>query len=256
MQLKHKDNKREFDCDVRTTCEMNFWRLSTVAYYAETGRRLLPFTTYTLILINAVVFILQTVYPPLTYIFALIPGFIVSGQHLLTLITSMFLHGDFFHLLINMYFLYIFGSIVEHEMHPFTYLGIYLLSGVIGSFGHILITYTLTLGVDLLAPSIPTIGASGAIFGIMAAYAYLLPRRPVAVYGSGGRGVAIWNMIFLYFALEVIQLFLSLGSNIAHGAHVFGFIGGYLLAWGYRTLRVQSNRKKSGSEYDPYEYYV
>jgi membrane associated rhomboid family serine protease len=155
-----------------------------------------------------------------------------------------------------MYFLYVFGAVVEHEMHPFTYLGVYLLSGVVGSFGHILITYTLGRMMDPFGPFIPTIGASGAIFGIMAAYAYLLPRRPVTVYGYGSRGIAIWNMIFLYFALEVIQLFLSVGSSIAHGAHVFGFIGGYLLAFGYRTLRVQSNRKKPGSEFDPYEYYV
>jgi membrane associated rhomboid family serine protease len=213
--------------------------------------------TYTIILLNAVIFIMQNIYLPLTYMFAMIPAAIVSGQNLLTLITSMFLHADFFHLLINMYFLYIFGAVVEHEMHPYTYLGVYLLSGIVGSFGHILITYTLgIMMMDSVGPVIPTIGASGAIFGIMAAYAYLLPRRPVAVYGYGSRGIAIWNMIFLYFALEVIQLFLSVGSGIAHGAHVFGFIGGYLLAFGYRTLRVQSNRKKPGSEFDPYEYYV
>ena len=227
-----------------------------MAYYADMGRPLLPYMTYTIILLNAVIFILQNVYLPLTYMFAMVPAAIVTGQNLLTLITSMFLHADFFHLLINMYFLYVFGGVVEHEMHPFTYMGVYLLSGLIGSFGHILISFTLGRMMDFYAPFIPTIGASGAIFGIMAAYAYLLPRRPVAVYGSAGRGIAIWNMIFLYFALEVIQLFLSVGSNIAHGAHVFGFIGGYLLAFGYRTLRVQSNRKKPGSEFDPYEYYV
>jgi membrane associated rhomboid family serine protease len=212
--------------------------------------------TYTIILLNAVIFIFQTINPGLTYIFALVPAEILSGRYLPTLITSMFLHADFFHLLINMYFLYIFGSGVEYEMHPFTYLGVYLFSGILGSFGHILITYTLGSVVGSGGSLIPTIGASGAIFGIMAAYAYLFPRRPVAVYGYGGRGVAIWNMIFLYFTLEVVQLFLSLGSNIAHGAHVFGFIGGYLLAMGYRTFRVQSTRKKPGSEFDPYEYYV
>ncbi|MDO8056421.1 MAG: rhomboid family intramembrane serine protease, partial [Candidatus Hermodarchaeota archaeon] len=198
-----------------------------MGYYVETIRRFMPYMTYTIILLNAVIFILQNVFYPLTYAFAMVPVQILSGQNLVTLITSMFLHADFFHLLINMYFLYVFGAVVEHEMHPFTYLGVYLLSGIIGSFGHILIAFTLGQMMDPITPLIPTIGASGAIFGIMAAYAYLLPRRPVAVYGYGGRGIAIWNMIFLYFALEVIQLFLSAGSNIAHGAHVFGFIGGY-----------------------------
>ncbi|MFX1244726.1 MAG: rhomboid family intramembrane serine protease [Promethearchaeota archaeon] len=227
-----------------------------MAYYNEVIRSPTHYMTYILILLNAVIFIFQQFNDTITDLFAMVPALILSGQNLFTLITSMFLHGDFLHLLINMYFLYIFGSVVEHEMHPFIYLSVYILAGVVGSFGHILISYTLYSVVNPWSPSIPTIGASGAIFGIMAAYAYLLPRRPVGVYGYGGRSVAIWNMIFLYFAIEVFQLFFSFGSNIAHGAHVFGFIGGYVIALVYRSLRVQSNQKKAGAEYDPYEHYV
>ncbi len=230
--------------------------------YSHAIRRLNPFMTYTLILLNTFIFILtfiiesQTMIPIITYSFALIPAVIVTGQNLHTLITSMFLHADFLHLLINMYFLYIFGSVVEREMNPIIYLGIYTIAGIIGGLGHVLIMYTLAAGINSAAPFIPTIGASGAIFGIMAAYAYLLPRRPISIYGDAGRAMAVWNFIFIYFILEVIQMFIAFGTGVAHGAHVFGFLGGFLFAYIYRALRVRYNRRKPGAVYDPYEYYV
>ena len=218
--------------------------------------------TYTLILLNTVIFILvyaveiQTGYPVITYMFALIPFAIVSGQNLHTLITSQFLHADFFHLLINMYFLFIFGQVVEHEMHPFTYVALYLFAGIVGGLGHVFIMFTISLAVNHLGVYIPTIGASGAIFGIMAAYAYLLPRRPIGISGDAGRTAGAWNIIIIYFAIEVIMMFLAFGTGVAHGAHVFGFVGGFLFALSYRRIRVWRNRSKPGSEYDPYEYYV
>ncbi len=230
--------------------------------YSEFIRPIRSYLTYTLILLNTVIFIIvytieiQLGYPIITYAFALIPMEIVLGQSLYTLVTSQFLHGDFFHLLINMYFLYIFGTVVEREMHPFNYLALYIFAGIVGGLGHILIVFTLGAFFDPFSVHIPTIGASGAIFGIMAAYAYLLPRRPVGVSGDTGRTIAAWNIIILYFFLEVIQMFLAFGSGIAHGAHVFGFVGGFLFANTYRYIRVWRNRSKPGYEYDPYEYYV
>jgi membrane associated rhomboid family serine protease len=218
--------------------------------------------TYTIILLNTVIFIIvfsleyQIGIPIITYMFALIPAEIVAGQNLHTLITSQFLHADFFHLLINMYFLFIFGRIVEREMHPFTYLAIFIFSGIIGGLGHVLIVFTIARAVDPMGILIPTIGASGAIFGIMAAYAYLLPRRPVGISGDAGRTTAAWNIIVIYFAIEVIQMLLAFGTGIAHGAHVFGFVGGFLFAFTYRQIRIWRNRSRPGSEYDPYEYYV
>jgi rhomboid protease GluP len=230
--------------------------------YSDYVRPIRSYMTYTLILLNTVIFILvytielQLGYPLITYTFALIPAIIVSGQNLFTLVTSQFLHADFFHLLINMYFLYIFGTVVEREMHPFTYVALYIFAGIIGGLGHILFVYTLGLTVDPFGVFIPAIGASGAIFGVMAAYAYLLPRRPVGISGDSGHTTAAWNIILIYFFLEVIQLFLAFGSGIAHGAHVFGFVGGFIFAYAYRYIRIWRNRSKPGSEYDPYEYYV
>jgi membrane associated rhomboid family serine protease len=230
--------------------------------YSDIIRPIRSYMTYTLILLNTVIFIIiytieiQIGFPLITYAFALIPAQIVAGQNLFTLVTSQFLHADFFHLLINMYFLYIFGAIVEREMHPFMYLALYIFAGIIGGLGHVLIVFTIGFAIGYSTVLIPTIGASGAIFGVMAAYAYLLPRRPVGISGDAGRTTAAWNIIIIYFILEVILLFIAFGSGVAHGAHVFGFVGGFLFAYAYRHIRIWRNRSKPGSEYDPYEYYL
>jgi membrane associated rhomboid family serine protease len=157
-----------------------------------------------------------------------------------------------------MYFLFIFGTVVEGEMHPFSYLALYIAAGIIGSLGHVLITATLGLVFDPMGMNmnIPALGASGAIFGVMAAYAYLLPRRPLGVYGDSGRTTAAWNIIIIYFILELFQMFLSFGSGVAHGAHVFGFVGGFIFAFLYRHIRIQRTKRRPEAQYDPYEYYV
>jgi membrane associated rhomboid family serine protease len=215
-----------------------------------------PYMTYTLILLNTVIHLMQYVIPMLTILFTMVPAEILVGQNLITLVTSTFLHADFFHLFVNMYFLFIFGTVVEGEMHPFSYLALYIVAGFIGSLGHVLITATLGLVFDPMGMIIPALGASGAIFGVMAAYAYLLPRRPLGVYGDSGRTTAAWNIIIIYFILELFQMFLSFGSGVAHGAHVFGFVGGFIFAFLYRFIRIQRTRMKPEAQYDPYEYYV
>ncbi len=224
--------------------------------YAYAYRPLRPYMTYTLILLNTFIHLIQYVIPVITALFTMVPAEILVGQDLITLVTSIFLHADFFHLFINMYFLFIFGTVVEVEMHPFSYLALYLIAGIIGSLGHVLITATLGIIFDPMGMFIPALGASGAIFGVMAAYAYLLPRRPLGVYGDAGRTTAAWNIIIIYFILELFQMFLSFGSGVAHGAHVFGFVGGFIFAFLYRFIRIQRNIRKPEAQYDPYEHYV
>ena len=214
--------------------------------------------TYTLILLNTFIHLMQYVIPMITTVFTMVPANIIVGQALITLVTSTFLHADFFHLFINMYFLFIFGTVVEGEMHPFSYFALYLVAGIFGSLGHVLITATLGVIFDPMGIGIgiPALGASGAIFGVMAAYAYLLPRRPLGVYRDGGRTTAAWSIIIIYFFLELFQMFLSFGSGVAHGAHVFGFVGGFIFALFYRFIRIQMNKRRPEVQYDPYEHYV
>ncbi len=216
-----------------------------------------PYVSYTLILLNVIIYLMQLLTPDieLELAYTLVPAMILQGQNLHTLITSMFLHADPYHLLSNMYFFYIFSGPVEKELGPLMFIPLYIFSGIIGSFGHILITVTLEAMFFPLAPFIMTLGASGAIFGVMAAFAYLIPRRRVSwvAYGETGRDSAAWNFIIFYFIIEIVFLIMSLGSSIAHGAHVFGFVGGYLSAILFRRIKL-AREDKSSDEYLPLGY--
>ena len=146
-----------------------------------------------------------------------------------TLITSMFLHGGIAHIAGNMLYLWIFGDNVEDALGHFGYFIFYLLCGIIAGLTQVFTT--LILGQDLL---IPSLGASGAISGVLAAYIVLFPRK----------GVRVWFILFtatipaiivvgLWFLFQVLNGLGSLGGEetggIAYAAHIGGFIFGLLL---------------------------
>ena len=128
--------------------------------------------SYLIIAANIIVF-LQSLTDPEGYSmlfrnYGLVPFEIVRGEHLYTLITSMFLHADIIHLGLNMLFLLVSGDAVERELGNFRFLGLYMAFGIIAGLFHASLNS---------ASAIPTIGASGAIFGILAAFAILFPFR-------------------------------------------------------------------------------
>lgn len=147
----------------------------------------------------------------------------------LTLLTSMFMHGDWLHLLGNMLFLYVFGDNVERALGSLRYGAFYLVCGVLGSLAHVL------SGPD---SPIPSLGASGAISGVLAAYLVMFPRNPVRVlvlfrYVTE---VPALVMIGLWAALQFLNGFVSLTadtqtSGVAYMAHIGGFVAGLLLAF-------------------------
>ena len=147
----------------------------------------------------------------------------------LTLFTSMFMHGGLAHLAGNMLFLFIFGDNVEDAMGHARYLVFYLLCGVLAGLCHVFSTYF--LGQNLL---IPSLGASGAISAVLAAYLRLFP----------GKKVYLWIFLFiipvpafivlgLWFAFQLIDGFGMLGGqqvgDVAYAAHIGGFVFGLLL---------------------------
>jgi membrane associated rhomboid family serine protease len=148
-----------------------------------------------------------------------------------TLLTCVFLHGGWMHFLGNMWFLYIFGDNVEDRFGHIGYLLFYLTSGVLASLAH--------LATNVNSP-IPTIGASGAIAGVMGAYFLLYPRAQVLT--------VIPIVIFLYmvvlpapvflgiwFLIQFFQGAVSMGAvqstGVAWWAHIGGFAAGLLIAW-------------------------
>ncbi len=144
-----------------------------------------------------------------------------------TLVTSLFLHGGWVHLLGNMLYLWIFGDNVEDLMGHSGYLVFYLLAGVIATITHILVNPTST---------VPVIGASGAIAGVLGAYLVLFPRA--RILSLVPLGLFLWSVrvpavFFLpvWFFMQFLTGLASLGREIpvAWAAHVGGFVAGVVL---------------------------
>ncbi|OLC56123.1 MAG: hypothetical protein AUH85_07535 [Chloroflexi bacterium 13_1_40CM_4_68_4] len=150
----------------------------------------------------------------------------------LTLFTSMFMHGGWLHLLGNMLFLFIFGDNVERAFGRLKYLAFYLVCGVIASLAQV---YSDPNSV------IPSLGASGAISGVLAAYLVMFPRNPVRVLIL--LRIIPWIievpavvMIGLWAALQFLNAFSGQTDGVAYLAHVGGFIAGIVLAFVLRGV--------------------
>jgi membrane associated rhomboid family serine protease len=176
-----------------------------------------------------------TLPPPLLNEFIYQYGFVPAEawQRPWTLITHMFLHGGWFHILGNMLYLWVFGDNVEDRLGHFTYLIFYILSGI----GAALLQAFVAFSVG--NPYIPLIGASGAISGVLGAYMYFFPRAKV--FGFIPLGIVLWPIewpaevfIGFWFLSQVIYGILFLPSakmgGVAWFAHIGGFIVGALLA--------------------------
>ncbi|HUV49596.1 MAG TPA: rhomboid family intramembrane serine protease [Anaerolineae bacterium] len=149
-----------------------------------------------------------------------------SGEHLLTLFSFMFLHGGFLHLLSNMWSLYIFGDNVEERLGPIRYLAFYLLCGLASGIVHV---------VSNPHSQIPTIGASGAIAGIMGAYFVLFPRAKILTlvpffFFFPFVEIPAYFFLGIWFLFQFLSATASPGQigGIAWWAHIGGFIFGII----------------------------
>lgn len=214
----------------------------------NTGHRITPFINYLLIAINALVFFfLQGAggNEQFTYAFSTVPAEIIQGEDIAsgpleptpipvygTLITSMFMHGGWAHLLGNMLYLWIFGDNIENRLGHARYLGFYLLCGIIASLSHVFATSAMSPENML----IPSLGASGAISGILGGYLLLFPKQRVrALLGRGIVEVPAFVALGIWIVFQVISSMGMLGGEqpggggVAYAAHIGGFIAGLLL---------------------------
>ena len=207
----------------------------------DSGRRTMPVVTYVLIAINVLVFVLLELPKPDIDAFltqwGTVPAEIVAGRGLITLVTSMFLHGGWAHLGGNMLFLWIFGDNVEDAFGHVLYLVFYLVCGLVASLAQV-----------FLAPSstIPGVGASGAISGVLAGYIVMFTSNRVRVLlGRAVTSVPAYMMIGLWIVLQFVNGFASIANTaetggVAYGAHVGGFVAGLILTFLLRAVaRVQ-----------------
>jgi membrane associated rhomboid family serine protease len=159
-----------------------------------------------------------------------------------TPLTSMFLHGSWFHIIGNMWFLWVFGDNVEDAMGPVRFVVFYVLCGLAAVAAQVLLTPT---------SPVPMVGASGAIGGVMGAYALLYPRAPVHLLVFLGFyvdriAVPAFLMLGYWFVLQLLGGIPSLGGNgggVAFFAHVGGFLAGIALVPLFRQRdRVAAHR--------------
>jgi len=176
-----------------------------------------PFT-FIIIFINVIVFLAVLVSKNQEAVF-LQYGFdsvkVLQLDRFPTLVTSMFLHADAAHIFYNMILFLIFGISVERKAGHWKFLIIYFISGIFASLFNSLFTW----GTDTVS-----VGASGAIFGVMTSFALLYPE----MRGRGG-GLRSFDAIIIYFLLETFLAFVDFSSHIAHFAHVGGGITGIII---------------------------
>jgi rhomboid protease GluP len=220
----------------------------------------LPYITIGIIIANIVVFLFENIsygnYVYLVSNFGLVPNDIVTGQNLYTLITSMFLHASLydsfgiFHIFFNMYILFLFGSRVEKSFNPIIYLIFYFVSGIIAGLFHAFVVSYIISMFDASAAFIPTIGASGAVFGVLAAFAVFYPKEKLYIFFFGP--ISAWILIIGFVAIEVLLAIFPISGFglIANTAHIGGFIGGlfFSLAYSVAKKRIKFKRKRKKEE--------
>lgn len=206
----------------------------------------LPLITIGLIIANVYIFFLQLTSPDAFMLaYSLVPSHVNFANYhtLIPFITSMFLHGGFLHIASNMWFLWIFGDNVEAQIGKIPYLFLYIASGIIGGFAQYLL---------MSGSTIPTLGASGAIAGVLGAYFRFFPHNRIKTLVPIGfvfvTEVPAILMLGYWFVLQLVSGVGSLGiaeaGGVAFFAHVGGFVAGYVLALFFRPegeTRTQNN---------------
>lgn len=205
-----------------------------------------PWVTWTVILLCGLVYLWQLTLPAyaeeaFVRSWGLVPRRVMYGNDpsgWVTLLTSMFMHGGVMHLIGNLWFLYIFGDNVEDNMGSGRFVVFYLLSGAAAAASQVYLDPSST---------VPMIGASGAIAGVLAAYLVLFPRArvvtliPIFIFIQWAEIPAV-VFIALWFALQIFSgvgvLAQGGGAGVAYWAHIGGFVAGLVLVMLLRKPRL------------------
>jgi membrane associated rhomboid family serine protease len=235
-----------------------------------------PVVNYILIALNIFVFLFFQKFGQdyfFTYAYSTVPAEIITGQDIitdpktfydpnsgnniqvpglqptpvsvyLTLLTSMFMHGGIAHIAGNMLYLWIFGDNLENALGHRRYLIFYLLCGVLASLSHVYSSSLLNKSM-----LVPSLGASGAISGVLGGYLLLFP----------GRGVLVWTLlgvvslpailvVGLWFIFQLVSGFSMLngsdaGGGVAYAAHIGGFVAGLVLVNFFKTRTINEPAK-------------
>ena len=204
-----------------------------------------------LILTNVAVFLVSLLARPITFFFGLIPVAVVEQLRVWQLVTYMFLHGGVLHILFNMLALWMFGTELERMWGTRFFVKYYFVTGVGAAVLTVLLSFLPFDFATRLYSSV-TIGASGAIYGLLLAYGLYFPDRPIYVYAIFPIPAKYFVMIF--GAIALLSSVSESGSGTAHIAHLGGLLIGYLYLKGgrihpwsavkYRYLKWKFNRAR------------
>lgn len=247
----------------------------------NSDRRITPYVTYALIALNIAVFVfLQLGSNAFTYGYSVVPAEILSGRDIvqnlatrggvlpqapgpdpiqLTILSAMFMHGGWAHLGGNMLYLWIFGDNVEDAMGHFKFLVFYLLCGVLATGAHI-VASQMAGGFNLY---IPSLGASGAIAGVLGGYLMLYPHKSVRVLlGFFFVSIPAVIVIGIWIATQLMSGFGSIattqqtresGGGVAYFAHIGGAVAGLILVNLFRNSQIQQRADERYNFGNPYQ---
>jgi membrane associated rhomboid family serine protease len=189
------------------------------------GPPITPPVVKQLLIANAIVFLLQNMVPGVSEYGAVRPALVWQGGYLWQPFTYMWLHGNLGHLLMNMFVLWMFGSQLALVWGPNRFMRFYLLCGVgagviIATLPYVLVGFGVAAGYSLV---IPTVGASGAIYGVILAYSLTWPDRTIMLIFPPVAFRAIWLIPVLFFMTILFG-----GGNVSHVGHLGGVVVGWL----------------------------
>ena len=224
-------------CATLALAQMVAERYAMIPLYDDNPTRRIPWTTWFLVAANIAAFVYELSLPAeeLTRVLTT-NGFLPSRfftnpadpAQLLTLVTAQFLHAGWLHLLGNLLYLWIFGNNVEDRFGHWRFALFYVMAGAVAAMAH---------GATDPASSVPVVGASGAIAGVLGAYALLYPRArvvsliPIVFFFELAAIPALFVIVF-WFALQLAQGLGALGSataGVAWWAHIAGFLFGIVV---------------------------
>jgi membrane associated rhomboid family serine protease len=191
-----------------------------------------------LLVANIIVFFVQMTMPGITDALAFVPALVLRRPW--TIVTYMFLHGGFMHILFNMLGLFFFGPQVEERLGPRRFATLYFLSGMTGA----IVSFFLAFGS-------PIVGASAGVFGVMLAFAYFWPNAPIYLWGVLPVPARILVIVTTLFALY--SGYQGSRSGVADFAHLGGYAGAFLyLKWlDRRTTRRREEFTTRGAAPPP-----
>lgn len=185
--------------------------------------------------VNLIVYLLTMLDPSLTRLLSMNPLYVIKGGMLWQVFTYQFVHANVSHILFNMLGVFFFGVAVERRVGSSEFILFYLLSGTLS--GVLSLLVYLVSGIDYVF----LMGASGAVFSLLLAYATLYPRSIIYLWGIVPIPAPI--LVLGYAALEFFNLVTGMNQGVAHSTHLLGFA----VAWVYFVVRYGINPAKAWS---------